>query len=94
MTERMEARPWLAHTQHQYATMLLAQGKAEDQQKAHMLLDEAVKTAQELGMNGLIEKIEEIGGGDTGGGRLAANRDTARLEIGDSTISQSPISNL
>jgi tetratricopeptide (TPR) repeat protein len=60
MNMRMGARPWLAHTQHQYATMLLTQGKVADQEKATALLDEALKTAQELGMNCLTEKIEEV----------------------------------
>ena len=34
MNARMEARPWLAHTQYQYATMLLARDQAGDSSKA------------------------------------------------------------
>jgi predicted ATPase/DNA-binding SARP family transcriptional activator len=64
MNSRMGARPWLAHTQHQYALMLRAQGKAADQKKAKALLDEALKTAEELGMKGLVEKIDALGFGE------------------------------
>jgi DNA-binding SARP family transcriptional activator/tetratricopeptide (TPR) repeat protein len=61
MNIRMGARPYLAHTQYQYAAMLLAQGKAKNRKKAKALLDEAMKTAQELGMEGLVEKIMGFG---------------------------------
>jgi hypothetical protein len=30
----MQAPPWLAHTQHQYAAMLLARDQADDDDKA------------------------------------------------------------
>jgi hypothetical protein len=60
LNARMEARPWLAHTQHQYAAMLLARGRDEDHSKAMTLLDEALSTAQELGMQFLIQKAEPI----------------------------------
>ena len=54
---RMGARPWLAHTQHEYAEMLLARGRPGDREKALELLDRASDTAQELGMKSLIEKV-------------------------------------
>ena len=34
MNARMEAWPWLAHTQYQYATMLLARDQAGDQRES------------------------------------------------------------
>ncbi len=50
MNARMGARPWLAHTQHDLAAMLLARGAADDRERAHALLEEAVATYRELGM--------------------------------------------
>lgn len=57
MSKRMGARPWAAHTQHDYARMLLARNQAGDQEKAMELLDLALSTAQELGMKDLEEKV-------------------------------------
>jgi tetratricopeptide (TPR) repeat protein len=57
MNARMEAWPWLAHTQHQYATMLLARGQVGDGEKARELLKTALATARELGMRALEERI-------------------------------------
>jgi tetratricopeptide (TPR) repeat protein len=50
MNARMGARPWLAHTQDDYARMLLARNQAGDRERALELLTEAVSTYQELGM--------------------------------------------
>jgi tetratricopeptide (TPR) repeat protein len=47
---RMCARPWLAHAQHDLAAMHLARGLAGDPQRGYALLDEAVATYRELGM--------------------------------------------
>ena len=57
MNARMEACPWLAHTQDQYATMLLARHQSGDRDKAVTLLDAALVTARELGMRALEERI-------------------------------------
>jgi tetratricopeptide (TPR) repeat protein len=65
MNARMEARPWLAHTQYQYATMLLAREQSGDpstssgqaREKARELLQAALVTARELGMRALEERI-------------------------------------
>ncbi len=57
MNTRMDARPWLAHTQERYATMLLAGRQSGDQDKAAALLDAALATARELGMCALEERI-------------------------------------
>jgi tetratricopeptide (TPR) repeat protein len=57
MNARMEAWPWLAHTQEQYAGMLLARNQSGDRDKAAALLDAALITARELGMLALEERI-------------------------------------
>ena len=57
MNARMEARTWLAHTQQQYATMLLARNNSGDRERAIELLDAALTTARELGMRALEEHI-------------------------------------
>ena len=57
MNTRTGARPWLAHTQHDYAAMLLARGQPEDQTQAMTLLEEALATARELGMRALEARL-------------------------------------
>jgi len=60
MNARMGARPFVAHTQHDYARMLLARGGPGDQERAHELLGAARDTAQELGMSKLVEQVCEL----------------------------------
>ncbi len=60
MNERMGARPWVAHTQHDLATMLLDRDGAGDRDRAASLLQEAVATCEELGMVGLGGKVTEL----------------------------------
>jgi DNA-binding SARP family transcriptional activator len=51
-TERaMKALPWLAHAQHDYAAMLVARGGAVDAARARTLLDDALRSYRELGMD-------------------------------------------
>jgi predicted ATPase/class 3 adenylate cyclase/DNA-binding CsgD family transcriptional regulator len=57
MNTRMGARPWLAHTQHDYATMLLARNRPGDADQAATLLHEALTTAQELDMRALADRL-------------------------------------
>jgi DNA-binding SARP family transcriptional activator len=47
---RMGARPWLAHTEHDYARMLQSRDGRGDRERARALLDQARNTYQELGM--------------------------------------------
>jgi class 3 adenylate cyclase/tetratricopeptide (TPR) repeat protein len=54
---RMQAHPWLAHTQYQYATMLLSRDQVGDREKATSLIKDALATARELGMRALEERI-------------------------------------
>ncbi|MEE8346318.1 MAG: protein kinase [Dehalococcoidia bacterium] len=56
MNARMGARPWVAHTQDEYADMLLRRDEPGDREKALELLAQALDTAQELGMNALVER--------------------------------------
>ena len=55
----MNATPWLAHTRYQYARMLMRRAGNDDISRASGLMDEALITAQELGMHGLLERIKE-----------------------------------
>ena len=57
MNTRMDARPFLAHTQQQYATMLLTRHQSGDRDKAAALLEAALATARELGMRALEDRV-------------------------------------
>jgi hypothetical protein len=46
----MGARPWLAHTENDYARMLHARVGRGDRERAQALLDAAQKTYRQLGM--------------------------------------------
>jgi tetratricopeptide (TPR) repeat protein len=48
---RMGARPWLAHTQHDYAGMLIARGHTGDRERARKLLNQARFAYRKLGMD-------------------------------------------
>ena len=58
---RMRARPWLAHSQHDLAAMLLDRGRAEDRKRASGLLAEAVGTYRELGMKTWVARAAALG---------------------------------
>jgi predicted ATPase/DNA-binding SARP family transcriptional activator len=57
---RMGARPWLAHTQHDYARMLLAGGAQADRARAAALLASAQATCDDLGMTALAAKAAAL----------------------------------
>ena len=57
MNTYMGARPWLAHTQHEYAKMLLARNQPGDREEARSLLNVALSTARELGMRALEARL-------------------------------------
>jgi tetratricopeptide (TPR) repeat protein len=48
---RMGSRPWLAHTEHDYARMLHARNSRGDRERAQALLDHARTTYRELAMD-------------------------------------------
>lgn len=60
MNARMGARPWVAHTQHEYARMLLARDGPGDQERAVELLVRALETCRELSMVALWGKISPL----------------------------------
>jgi tetratricopeptide (TPR) repeat protein len=55
--EQLEAWPWLAHTQYEFAAALLARGAPGSRVRADSLLAAAAETAQRLGMTALQQKI-------------------------------------
>ena len=57
MNTRMEAAPWIAHTQYQYAMMLLRRNRSGDRKRALKLLHPALATAHALGMGALNERV-------------------------------------
>jgi tetratricopeptide (TPR) repeat protein len=57
MNGRMGAKPWLAHTQFQYAHMLLERSIAGDIERARILLGESEAIARQLGMRSLENRI-------------------------------------
>ena len=63
LNERMGARPWLAHTQHDYAEMLLARDEAADRDRADGLLESAIATYRELGMETYAARASELAHG-------------------------------
>jgi hypothetical protein len=58
--ERLHAWPWLAHTKHEFAAVLLARGRARDRNRAETLLGEAAASAERLAMPALQQKIRAI----------------------------------
>ena len=54
MNERMGARPWVAHTCHQYGAMLLDRSGPLDSDRAEELLERALSIARECGMHHLV----------------------------------------
>ena len=72
--QHMGARPWLAHTQHDYAKMLLARDLPGDRGRAQQLLGAAKEEYQKLGMTPWLAQASEL---------------LARDQITDLTISSS-----
>lgn len=58
--ERIGAKLFLARTQYEYAQMLLARNQPEDRDRAMQLLDQALSTAQELGMIKLQDRVHSL----------------------------------
>jgi tetratricopeptide (TPR) repeat protein len=56
--EHMGAWPWVAHTQEDYARMLLARGESGDAKQAERLLERALVTYRELGLKGPLERAD------------------------------------
>ena len=60
MNERMGARPWLAHTQEEYARMLLGRASRGDRERAEELLSRAHAAYRELGMQSDASKAAAL----------------------------------
>jgi tetratricopeptide (TPR) repeat protein len=60
VNSRIGARPWLAHTQEDYARLLLEHGRAQDRERATELLEAALATYRELGMAGPLAKAAAV----------------------------------
>jgi hypothetical protein len=56
----MVARPWIAHTQHDYAGMLLSRDAPRDRERAQLLLDEALATYRERGMESCAARASAL----------------------------------
>ena len=57
LEEKMKAWPWLAHTRHEYAAMLLARGRPQDRVRAEELRDMSLAAADRLGMGRLRQRL-------------------------------------
>jgi hypothetical protein len=55
MNARMGAFPWLAHTQSDYSRLLRTRNRPGDRERAAELLDAALTTYRELGMDGYAQ---------------------------------------
>jgi DNA-binding NarL/FixJ family response regulator len=64
LNRRMEATAWLAHTNYQYARMLLA-GRRDGHGRIAALLEEADRLATAAGMRALRSRIRAIGAAPT-----------------------------
>lgn len=60
MNTRMGARPWLAHTQDDYARMLLDRDRPGDRERAQELLNQALSTYCELGMESYATSVSAL----------------------------------
>jgi predicted ATPase/class 3 adenylate cyclase len=61
MDEQLQAWPWLAHTKHEFALVLIARGRARDHDRTQALLGEAAASAERIGMPALQQKIQSLG---------------------------------
>jgi tetratricopeptide (TPR) repeat protein len=60
MNERMGARAWVAHTEHDYAGMLLVRDGPGDHERALELFGSCLQTCQDLGMVALEGKVTTL----------------------------------
>ncbi len=60
MNQRMGARSFVAHTQQEFAKVLLARSGPGDPERARSCLTDACAVATELGMSRLLEEIDEL----------------------------------
>ena len=58
--EKNGVRTFVGHTQQEYGAMLLARDFAGDRERAYEMLDQAIATAEELGMKGVLEDAQAL----------------------------------
>jgi tetratricopeptide (TPR) repeat protein len=58
--ERIGAWPWLAHTQYEYASMLITRGQAQGREWAKSLLNQSLNSARRMGMLYLAQKVVDL----------------------------------
>jgi DNA-binding CsgD family transcriptional regulator len=56
LNTRLGAKPWLAHTHYDYASMLWDRGQLDDDGRVRTRLEESLGIARELGMHALEER--------------------------------------
>jgi tetratricopeptide (TPR) repeat protein len=62
MNEKIGATPFLALTQQEYGSTLMKRGGPGDRGRAHQIFDEALETANEIGMDGVIRDVTALKG--------------------------------
>jgi hypothetical protein len=60
MNSSMGTRPWLAHTQHDYAAMLVVRDEPATRERARGLIRETVNSYCELGMQNWAHEASEL----------------------------------
>jgi hypothetical protein len=60
MNRQMRSATWLAHTQYEYARLILA-SRTQQRQRARFLLEEADELAAGIGMSALRSRIRALG---------------------------------
>ena len=53
---KVGARPWLAHTQREYAEMLTRRGRSDERARSRELIDAAAASYRRLGMDRWAER--------------------------------------
>lgn len=73
MNAQIRSPLWIAHTEHDYTRMLLARGEGGDDDKALDLLEHALATAEELGLEALASKARPLKLASQAAGALQAH---------------------
>ena len=60
MNRRIGAIPFVALTEQEYGAMLLKRDNPGDREKAHQIFDQALATAHQIGLQGVIRDVNEL----------------------------------
>ena len=92
MYTKLNARSYVAHTQSDYARMLLIRAQPGDVTKARELLDLALATAQELGMARLESQVQglksKVQAGQVPGSKFQVSRTESSSQKSESPLLQ------